>query len=93
MVLINDQLTTFIAVAESKSFNKAASQLFISAPGVIKQINALEKNIHISLFNRTHSGVTLTPAGESFYQDAKKLVAAYTQSINHAQNLVAHSSL
>lgn len=43
MVLINDQLTTFIAVAESKSFNKAASQLFISAPGVIKQINALEK--------------------------------------------------
>lgn len=87
MILMNDQLTTFIAVAESKSFNKAASQLFISAPGVIKQINALEKNIHVSLFNRTHSGVTLTPAGESFYQDAKKLVAAYTQSINHAQNL------
>lgn len=84
---MNDQLTTFISVAESKSFNKAANQLFISAPAVIKQINALEKNIHVTLFNRTHSGVSLTPAGESFYQDAKKLVAAYTKSINHAQDL------
>ena len=84
---MNDQLTTFISVAENKSFNKAANQLFISAPAVIKQINALEKNIHVTLFNRTHSGVSLTPAGESFYQDAKKLVAAYTKSINHAQDL------
>lgn len=84
---MNDQLTTFISVAENKSFNKAANQLFISAPAVIKQINALEKKIHVTLFNRTHSGVSLTPAGESFYQDAKKLVAAYTKSINHAQDL------
>lgn len=84
---MNEQLTTFISVAENKSFNKAANQLFISAPAVIKQINALEKNIHVTLFNRTHSGVTLTPAGNSFYQDAKKIVAAYTQSISHAQEL------
>lgn len=84
---MNDQLTTFIAVAENKSFNKAAAQLFISAPAVIKQINALEKVIHVVLFNRTHSGVTLTPAGESFYQDAKKLIAAYEQSISRAQDL------
>lgn len=84
---MNDQLTTFIAVAEKQSFNQAANQLFISAPAVIKQINALENNIHVTLFNRTHSGVSLTPAGESFYQDAKKLQAAYAQSINHAQNL------
>ena len=84
---MNDQLTTFISVAENKSFNKAANQLFISAPAVIKQINTLEKNIHVTLFNRTHSGVSLTLAGKSFYQDAKKLVAAYNQSINHAQDL------
>lgn len=84
---MNDQLTTFIAVAENKSFNKTANQLFISAPAIIKQINALERNIHVTLFNRTHSGVSLTPAGESFYQDAKKLVEAYTKSINHAQDL------
>lgn len=48
---MNDQLTTFISVAKNKSFNKAANQLFISAPAVIKQINALEKNIHVTLFN------------------------------------------
>lgn len=84
---MNDQLTTFITVADNKSFNKAANQLFISAPAVIKQINALEKNIKVTLFNRTHSGVELTPAGESFYQDAQKLVAAYQQSVSRAQDL------
>lgn len=81
---MDDQLKTFIAVADNHSFNKAARQLFISAPAVIKQINALEKNIKVTLFNRTHSGVTLTKAGKSFYQDTIKLLDAYNQSINRA---------
>jgi DNA-binding transcriptional LysR family regulator len=84
---MNDQLTTFVAVADSHSFNQAANQLFISAPAVVKQINALENTIHVKLFKRTHAGVSLTPAGKSFYQDATKLLAAYQQSINRAQDL------
>ncbi|MCH4004915.1 LysR family transcriptional regulator [Lactobacillus crispatus] len=84
---MDDQLKTFIIVAENHSFNKAANQLFISAPAVIKQINALERNIKVSLFNRTHNGVTLTKAGKSFYQDAKKIIAAYDQSVSRAQDL------
>lgn len=84
---MDDQLKTFIAVADNKSFNKAANQLFISAPAVIKQINSLENTIKVKLFKRTHSGVSLTKAGQSFYQDATKLVAAYKQSINRAQDV------
>lgn len=84
---MNDQLSTFIAVADSHSFNQAANQLFISAPAVVKQINALENTIHVKLFKRTHAGVSLTPAGKSFYQDAIKLVTAYHQSVNRAQDL------
>jgi DNA-binding transcriptional LysR family regulator len=84
---MDDQLKIFVAVANNHSFNKAANQLFISAPAVIKQINALENSIKVQLFNRTHNGVFLTKAGESFYQDATKLIAAYDQSINRAQDL------
>lgn len=84
---MNEQLKIFISVADNKSFNKAATELFISAPAVIKQINSLEHNIKVKLFNRTHNGVELTAAGKSFYEDAKKLIAAYNHSVSKAQNL------
>lgn len=85
--MMDNQLKVFITVAKSHSFNKAASQLFISTPAVIKRIYALENRIKVILFNRTHNGITLTKAGESFYQDAVNLVAAYDQSINRAKTL------
>lgn len=84
---MDDQLKTFIEVANDQSFNKAASVLFISTPAVIKQINALEDRIKVKLFDRTHNGVTLTKSGKSFYQDALKLLAAYNQSIDRAQTV------
>lgn len=84
---MNDQLKIFIAVVENHSFNKAAAELFISAPAVIKQINSLENKTKVTLFYRSHNGVTLTEAGKSFYQDALKLVEAYNQSVNRARNL------
>ena len=46
------QLETFISVAEAGSFNKAAEELYISAPAVIKQINALESELDLTLFIR-----------------------------------------
>ena len=84
---MDNQLKTFITVADNRSFNKAANALFISPPAVIKQINSLEKTIKVKLFNRSHSGISLTKAGEAFYLDAQKLMAAYDQSISHAQDL------
>ena len=40
--MYNPQLETFLCVAESGSFNRAAEKLYISPPAVIKQINLLE---------------------------------------------------
>ena len=42
---MNTRFKTFIKVADSGSFNKAAESLYISAPAVIKQINSLEKSV------------------------------------------------
>ena len=70
-MMYNPQLETFICVADAGSFNKAAEQLYISAPAVIKQINSLEGSLGLQLFERTHRGLSLTAAGESLYRDAK----------------------
>ena len=53
-LMYNHQLDTFIQVAELGSFSKAASALYISPTAVIKQMNILESNLGVTLFNRTH---------------------------------------
>ena len=83
--LYNPQLLTFLKVAEAGSFNKAAEELFISPPAVIKQINLLENTLALRLFNRSHRGLSLTTAGESLLQDAKYLVQYCDDSIQRAQ--------
>ena len=46
-MMYNPQLETFICVADTGSFSKAAEQLYISAPAVIKQINSLEDSLKL----------------------------------------------
>lgn len=69
-----DNLKCFIQVAENLSFARAAEVLYISQPAVTKQINALEEELGAALFIRTTRHVELTPAGMSFYKDAKDIV-------------------
>ena len=58
------QLKTFITVCETGSFSRAAAKLFITPSAVIQQINALEKDLSVTLFLRSQKGVQLTEAGE-----------------------------
>lgn len=75
MVLYNHQLETFLTVADSGSFRKAAQILYISPTAVQKQITLLEENLGTILFQRTHHGLTLSGAGRSLYADAKYLLS------------------
>ena len=68
-MMYNPQLDTFICVVEAGSFSKAAEELYISAPAVIKQINSLENSLNLQLFERTHRGLIITEAGKSLYPD------------------------
>lgn len=85
--MYNSYLDTFICVADCGNFNKAAEQLFISPTAVMKQINALEKQLDLILLNRTAKGITLTKAGESIYKDAKYMIAYSEQAIKKAGKL------
>ncbi|APQ17738.1 LysR family transcriptional regulator [Maribacter hydrothermalis] len=56
-------LTYFLAVAQELHFRKAAEKLFISQPGLSRQIKQMEDILETQLFERNKKKVTLTPAG------------------------------
>ena len=58
--MYNPLLDTFIAVADCKSFTKAADKLYISPTAVMKQMNTLENHLNLKLIERSPSGVSLT---------------------------------
>ena len=84
--MYNPQLETFIRVANTGSFSKAAEEAYITPTAVIKQINLLEESLGVTLFERTHRGVVLTNAGKSLYQDAKYIIQYCKDSATRAKN-------
>ena len=83
--MLNPQLTTFLQVADCGSFHRAADKLYISSTAVLKQVNALEKHLDLTLFRRTNHGVTLTYAGQVLYRHAKELLAAADKALLEAR--------
>lgn len=90
--MYNPQLETFIRAAEAGSFNKAAEQAYITPTAVIKQINLLEADLGIQLFERTHRGLILTKAGTSLYKDAKYIIQYCRDSVTRAKNAMQEDS-
>ena len=78
-------LETFISVATLGSFSKVAEEQFISPPAVMKQINALEKELDVTLFVRTSKGLTLTDAGKVFLSDARYMLDYYKKSVERVR--------
>lgn len=89
--MYNPQLDTFLRVADAGSFNKAAEKSYITPTAVIKQINLLEAELGVKLFERTHRGLTLTKAGKSLYQDAKYIIQYCRDSVTRAKNAMQES--
>ena len=83
--MYNPQLDTFIRVAEAGSFSKAAQESFITPTAVIKQMNLLESRLGLTLFHRSHQGLSLTRAGRSLLADARHIVQYSQESIARAR--------
>lgn len=83
--MYSPQIDTFLRVVSAGSFNKAAEELFITVPAVIKQINLLEGRLGVKLFTRTHQGLAQTEGGRSFYKDAKFIVQYCQKSVVRAK--------
>ena len=68
-------LKYFLTVAEEQSFTKAAEKLFIAQPPLSRQIQNLENELGVLLFERGSRPLQLTEAGQFLYQHAVKLIA------------------
>jgi DNA-binding transcriptional LysR family regulator len=66
----------FVAVAEEKSFRRAAQRLQISPAAVSKAIATLEEDVGHALFTRTTRAVALTRQGELFFERCQQALAA-----------------
>ena len=85
--MFNPLLKTFVEVAECGSFLKASEKLFISTPAILKQINLLEKNLKLKLFERSNKGVKLTDEGKIIFDNAKNFMKMSDEIIFQAKNL------
>jgi DNA-binding transcriptional LysR family regulator len=69
-------LRYFVAIAETKSFSRAAKKLHISQPPLSAQIQALEEELGARLLIRSSRGTSLTELGSAFLLKARDLLAA-----------------
>ena len=72
--MYNHALDTFVRAAELGSFSKVAEESFISPSAVIQQMNHLEKDLNVRLFNRSKKGVTLTQAGQYLLLESRAII-------------------
>ncbi|MFE5190574.1 LysR family transcriptional regulator [Streptomyces sp. NPDC056628] len=70
------QLEYFVAVADERSFTRAAERVHISQSGVSAQIRQLERELGAELFDRSARTVTLTVAGKAALEHARAALAA-----------------
>ena len=85
-----EQMRMILAVAETSSVNQAAKRLFISQPALSKAIQAAERELGQSLFERSKSGMEPTEYGRIFCETARSIVGSYervkhlaVESVNH----------
>jgi DNA-binding transcriptional LysR family regulator len=69
-------LRYFVAIAEERSFTRAAERLWVAQPGLSTQVRRLEAELGVRLFERHTRGVDLTQAGELFLDRARAALAA-----------------
>lgn len=78
-------LRYFAAVAAHGSFSRAANNLHLTQPALSRQVKDLEDELGVPLFVRGINSVTLTEAGDLFYEEARDLLARADQAIQRVR--------
>ena len=82
-------LRYFVTVVEEQSITKAAEKLCIAQPPLSRQIQKLEEELGITLFERGSRPVKATEAGMFFYEHAVQILTHTAQATSMAQRINA----
>ncbi len=80
------QIDYVLEISQTKNFNRAAENLFISQPALSYQIKLVEDEIGFSIFERSVRGAVLTPAGEQFCTTLRNIRSELKRAIEQGQN-------
>ena len=71
------QLRYVQTISETGSFSRAAELLYVAQPSLTSAVKELEKELGITIFNRTGKGVTVTADGAEFLLHARQIYSQY----------------
>ena len=81
-----NNLKTFLSVAKYGSFKKAAEKFFLSPRAVSKQMDQLENELGVTLFQRHQNSSELTKQGQKFIVAAQDMVNIYNDELNRIKS-------
>ena len=80
------QMDYVIEISQTKNFNRAAENLFISQPALSYQIKLVEDEVGFLIFERSARGTILTPAGEQFCITLRNIRSELKRAVEQGQN-------
>jgi LysR family hydrogen peroxide-inducible transcriptional activator len=69
-----NELRYVVAVAQERSFGRAAAKCFVSQPALSVAIQKLEEELRAPLFERGKSEISVTPVGERIVEQAQRVL-------------------
>ena len=88
VIILIEELKTFISVVDKKSFTKAANSINISQPSVSLHIKTLEKKFNTILIERSNKqrSISITQTGEMLYKKAKQIISLIDDTKDELNN-------
>lgn len=83
----------FVRAVETGSFSAVARELELGQPTVSKNIAALERHIGVRLLHRSTRRLAMTPEGESFYAECRRILDSWTEAESNARGQNAPAGL
>lgn len=77
----------FIQICNDRNFSIASNKLFITQQALSKSIKSLEKELGSPLFNKTSTGVSLTPYAEAIYPICKDMLSHYEAGLHKIHSI------
>lgn len=87
-----ENVQTFLALAQDLNFRRTAERLHLDQSALSRRIQKLEQSLGFRLLDRTTREVSLTQAGQQFYQDNSELLRSYDEAIQTARRVAEGKS-